>query len=198
LLAQAGSSASRGALALAGQIQAAMALSQRQFPAAVEAGRRVLLETDLSADVAAGVKNVVGLAQVAMGAGREAAASTAEAAALAAKSGSASRIAETALGQAQALLAAGDARKALESAQAAQQWFARVGNQEAEWRSRLAAARAEAALKQAENARADAGRALELLAALQQKWDPGSYAGYSARPDIQFDRGQLERLAAAK
>ena len=99
------------------------------------------------------------------------------------------------LGQAQAQLAAGDAHKALESAQAAQQWFARVGNQEAEWRSRLAAARAEAALKEAENARADAGRALELLAALQQKWDPGSYAGYSARPDIQFDRGQLERLA---
>jgi tetratricopeptide (TPR) repeat protein/predicted Ser/Thr protein kinase len=198
LLAQAGSSASRGALALAGQIQAAMALSQRQFPAAVEAGRRVLLETDLSADVASGVKNVMGLAQVAMGAGREAAASTAEAAALAAKSGSASRIAETAMGQAQALLAAGDARKALESAQAAQEWFAGVGNQEAEWRSRLAAARAEAALKQAENARADAGRALELLAALQQKWDPESYAGYSARPDIQFDRGQLERLAAAK
>ena len=198
LLAQAGSSASRGTLALAGQIQAAMALSQRQFPAAMEAGRRVLLETDLSADVAAGVKNVVGLAQVAMGAGREAAASTAEAAALAAKSGSAWLIAETALGQAQAQLAAGDAHKALESAQAAQQWFARVGNQEAEWRSRLAAARAEAALKQAENARADAGRALELLAALQQKWDPGSYAGYSARPDIQFDRGQVERLAAVK
>ena len=195
LLAQAGSSASRGALALAGQIQAAMALSQRQFPAAMEAGRRVLLETDLSADVAAGVKNVVGLAQVAMGAGREAAVSTAEAASLAAKSGSAWLIAETALGQAQALLAAGDARKALESAQAAQKWFAGVGNQEAEWRSRLAAARAEAALKEAENARADAGRALELLAALQQKWDPGSYAGYSARPDIQFDRGQLERLA---
>ncbi|MGD0867953.1 MAG: protein kinase [Bryobacteraceae bacterium] len=198
LLAQASSSNSRGALAQAGQIQAAMALSQRQFPAAIEAGRRVLLETGLSADVAAGVKNVVGLAQIAMGAGREAAASTAEAAALAAKSGSAWLIAETALGQAQALLAVGDARKALESAQGAQQWFARVGNPEAEWRSLLAAARAEAALKEAENARGDAGRALDLLAALQQKWDPGSYAGYSARPDIQFDRGQLERLAAAK
>jgi len=198
LLAQTGSSASQGALARAGQIQAAMALSQRQFPAAIEAGRRVLLETGLSADVAAGVKNVMGLAQVAMGAGREAAASTAEAAALAAKSGSAWLIAETAVGQAQALLAAGDARKALESAQAAEQWFARVGNQEAEWRSLLAAARAEVALKKTENARADAGHALELLAALGQKWDSGSYAGYSARPDIQFDRGQLGRLAAAK
>ncbi len=198
LLAQAGSSASRGALALAGQIQAAMALSQRQFPAAMEAGRRVLLETGLSADVAAGVKTVVGLAQIAMGAGREAAASTAEAASLAAKSGSAWLIADTALGQAQALLAAGDARRALESARAAQQWFARVGNQEAEWRSLLAAARAEAALKDAGDARADAGRALELLAALRQKWDSGSYLGYSARPDIQFDRGQLERLAAGK
>ena len=198
LLAQASSSNSRGALAQAGQIQAAMALSQRQFPAAIEAGRRVLLETGLSADVAAGVKNMVGLAQVAMGAGREAAASTAEAASLAARSGSAWLIAETALGQAQAQLAAGDAHKALESARAAQQWFARVGNQEAEWRSLLAAAQAEVVLKDAGNARADAGRALELLAALGQKWDPGSYAGYSARPDIQFDRGQLERLAAAK
>jgi tetratricopeptide (TPR) repeat protein/predicted Ser/Thr protein kinase len=198
LLAQAGSSASRGATALAGRIQSAMALSQRQFPAAMEDARRVLLEANLGADVAAGVKNVLGLAQIAMGAGREAAASTAEAAALAAKSGSAWLIAETALGQAQALLAAGDARKALESAQSAQGWFAPVGNQEAEWRSLLAAARAEAALKETENARADAGRALELLAALGQKWDPGSYAGYSARPDIQFDRGQLERLAAGK
>jgi tetratricopeptide (TPR) repeat protein/predicted Ser/Thr protein kinase len=198
LLAQAGSSASRGALALAGQIQAAMALSQRQFPAAIETGRRVLLETDLSADVSAGVKNVVGLAQVAMGAGREAAASTAEAATLAAKSRSSWQIAETALGRAQALLAAGDARKALESAQAARQWFAGVSNQEAEWRSLLAAARAEAALKETGTARADAGRALELLAGLAQKWDSVSYAGYSARPDIQFDRGQLEHLAAAK
>jgi len=198
LLAQAGSSASRGALALAGRIQASMALSRRQFPAAIEAGRRVLLETDLSADVAAGIENVIGLAQIALGADRDAAASMAEAASLAAKSGSARLIAETTLGQAQARLAAGDARKALESAQAAQQWFARVGNQEAEWRSLLAAARAEAALQDAGKARADAGRALELLAALGQKWDPGSYAGYSARPDIQFDRSQLERLAAAK
>jgi tetratricopeptide (TPR) repeat protein/predicted Ser/Thr protein kinase len=195
LLAQASTSTSGGAQALAGEIQAAMALSQRQFPAALEAARRVLLDKNLSADVAVGVKNVMGLAQAATGTAREAAASTAEASALAAKSGSAWLLADTALAQSAALLGAGDARKALEAAQSAQQWFAHAGNQEAEWRARLAMARADATLKDAENARAEAGRGLELLAALRQKWDSGSYAGYAARPDIQFDRGQLERLA---
>jgi hypothetical protein len=198
LLAQTGSSASRAVLALAGQIQASMALSQRQFPAALAAGRQVLQGTDLSAEVVAAVKSVVALAQAAMGAGSEAAASSAEAVAQASRSGSAWLIAVTGMGQAQTQLAAGEARQALESARAAQEWFARVGNQESEWRARLLAARAEAALKQSADARADAGRGMELLAGLGQKWDSGSYSGYLARPDVQFDRGQLERLAALK
>jgi len=198
LLAQAASSASQSAVALAGQIQAEMALSQRQFAIALEAGRRVLAGSGLSADVAAGVNQAVGLAQAAPGTGRDAAGSLETAAALAAKSGSAWLIADTALGQSQALLAAGDAGRALAGAQSAQQWFAHAGNQEEEWRAWLAAANAAAALKDIVAARADAGKAINLLAALGQKWDSVSYAGYTARPDIQFDRGQLTRLAALK
>ena len=88
--------------------------------------------------------------------------------------------------------------RALAGAQSAQQWFAHAGNQEEEWRAWLAAANAAAALKDIVAARADAGKAINLLAALGQKWDSVSYAGYTARPDIQFDRGQLTRLAALK
>ena len=195
LLAQVGTSASRGAQSYAGEIQASMALSQRQFPAALDAARRLLEETGLSADVAALAHNIMGLAQAAANNGKAAESSTAEAVALAAKAGSAWLVAETSIAHAQALLAAGDAHQALEKAQSAQQWFVKAGNLEGEWRADLAVARAQAALKQNDAARATAGHALELLAALGQKWDSNSYTGYAARPDIQFDRGQLQRLA---
>jgi hypothetical protein len=96
------------------------------------------------------------------------------------------------------LLAAGDAAKSLENAMAAQQWFARVGRQEAEWHCWLAASQAESALGEAVKSRDYAAKASDLLAVLAQKWDAESYKTYLARPDIQYDRGQLARMPVAK
>jgi len=189
LLAEAGNTASRDVLIVAGNIRAGMELSQRHFPAAMESARGVLAEPAVSAEAAANAKSILGLAQAASGARREAVASTAEAVALAAKSGSAWTIAETGRAHAEALLAAGDTAQALETIDRAQQWFAQAGNHEAEWRCWLVAA-------EAARSRDDAVKAQQALSALQQQWDPDNYRTYLARPDIQFARAQLERLTA--
>jgi tetratricopeptide (TPR) repeat protein len=194
----AGPSASRTVLALADQIRAAMALSQRQFAAALEIGRRVLAQNGLDLDLTVAAKSTLGLAQTASGARREGLATAGDAAQLAAKSGSGLLIAETGLAHAEALLAAGDARPALDAALVAQHWFAAAGNPESEWRSWLEAARAENALGHAEKSRENAEKARDLLAGLAQKWDPDNYQTYLSRPDIQDARSHLARLAAAR
>jgi cyanophycinase-like exopeptidase len=118
--------------------------------------------------------------------------------ALAAKSGKPSLIAETGLAQAEALLADGDARKALDAALAAQPGLAHAGRQEAEWRCWLVAARAAAALGAGAKSREYALQASNLLATLEQKWHSDSYSTYLARPDIQYARSQLARLAGGR
>jgi hypothetical protein len=148
--------------------------------------------------LAASVKAILGLAQIAAGAHRDGLASTAEALSQAVKSGSRLLIAETGLAHAEALLAAGEARQSLEEAVAAQDWFARAGNQEAEWRCWLLAGRAKAALEGPAQARPYAQEAADVLAGLPQKWDPDSYKTYLTRPDVQNCRNQVDRLAAGK
>jgi hypothetical protein len=197
-LAAAGPSASRAAQAVADQIRAAMALSQRQFAGALEIGRRVLAQNGLDIAVTAAAKSTLSLAQIASGARREGLAAAGEAAQLAGKSGSGLLIAETGLAHAEALLAAGDARPALDAALDAGRWFAGAGNQEAEWRSWFLAARAESTLSHAEKSREDAGKAGQLLATLEQKWDADSYKTYLSRPDIEDARSQLAKLTGAR
>ena len=69
---------------------------------------------------------------------------------------------------------------------------------EAEWRSWLAAARAESALGSAANSQQSARRARQLLATLQEKRDSESYKAYLIRPDIQESRNQLAKLAGVR
>jgi len=195
---EAGPSASRAVLALADQIRAAMALSQRQFAAAMETSRRVLAQNGLDIEVTAAAKSILGAAQLASGARREGLAAAGEAAQLAAKSGSGLLTADTGLAHAEALLAAGDARAALDAALAAGHWFAGAGNQESEWRSWLVAARAENSLGDAAKSREDAEKASGLLASLEQKWDADNYKTYTSRPDIQDLRRQLGSLAVVR
>jgi len=189
---------SRGLAAQADRIRVAMALSERQFSAAIEGSRRLLAQPGPSTETLVTLKRILGLAEAASGARSDAVASTSEALALATKSSGPRLIAETGLAHAQALLAAGDPAKALENALAAQQWCARVGRQEAEWHCWLAASQALAASGDALRSREYAAKASDLLAVLARKWDAESYKTYLARPDIQYDRGQLARLAAAK
>jgi len=193
-----GPSASRAVLALADQIRAAMALSQRQFAAAVETSRRVLAQNGLDIEVTAAAKSTLGAAQLASGARREGLAAAGEAAQLAAKSGTGLLTADTGLAHAEALLAAGDAQAALDAALAAGHWFAGAGNQESEWRSWLVAARAESALGHVDKSREDAEKARQLLAGIEQKWDSDNYKTYLSRPDIQDLRRQLASLAVVR
>jgi tetratricopeptide (TPR) repeat protein/tRNA A-37 threonylcarbamoyl transferase component Bud32 len=191
-------SPSRGVAALGDLTRAEMALSQRDFHGAMEFSRHVLDQQNLDIDLTVAAKSVMGAAQAATGARREGLAALSEAAQLAAKSGSALLAADARLAYAEALLAAGDAQRARESALAAQQWFAGAGNQEAEWRSWLVAGGAEKALGNPAKSRENVQKAAGLLASLQQKWDSDSYKTYLGRPDIQ-DRGkQLATLAAAR
>ena len=179
-------------------VRCRMALSQRQFAVAVASGRRLLSQARLSNEAAAEAGSVLGLALASTGARREGVASTSEAVALAVKSGKPSLIAETGLAQAEALLADGDARRALDTALAAQPELVRTGRQEAEWRCWLVASRAAAALGAGAESREYAEQASKLLATLEQKWHSDSYSTYLARPDIQYARSQLSRLAGGK
>ena len=190
--------ASRGLQAQLDAVRCRMALSQRQFAAAVASGRRLLSQAGLSNEAAAEAGSVLGLALASTGARRDGVTSTSEAVALAAKSGKPPLIAETGLAQAEALLAEGDARQALDTALAAQPGLARAGRQEAEWRCWLVASRAAAALGAGAKSREYAERASKLLATLEQKWRSDSYSTYLARPDIQYARSQLARLAGGK
>jgi tetratricopeptide (TPR) repeat protein/predicted Ser/Thr protein kinase len=190
--------ASRGLQAQLDAVRCRMALSQRRFAAAVASGRRLLSQAGLSNEAAAEAGSVLGLALASTGARRDGVTSTSEAVALAAKSGKPPLIAETGLAQAEALLAEGDARQALDTALAAQPGLARAGRQEAEWRCWLVASRAAAALGAGAKSREYAERASKLLATLEQKWRSDSYSTYLARPDIQYARSQLARLAGGK
>jgi serine/threonine protein kinase/cytochrome c-type biogenesis protein CcmH/NrfG len=194
----AGSSSSRAVAALSDQTRADMALSRRDFSGAMKFSRQVLDQPNLSADLAVAAKRTLGLARIGSGARTEGLAALAEASQVAAKSGSAELMADTRLAYAEALLAAGEAQPARDTALAAQPWFAGAGNQEAEWRTWLVAAGAEKVLGDAGKSRDDAQKAAGLLASLQKKWDADSYNTYLGRPDIQ-DRGKLlAQLAAAR
>jgi tetratricopeptide (TPR) repeat protein len=179
-------------------IRCRMALSQRQFAVAVASGRRLLTQAGVSNEAAAEAGSVLGLALAATGARREGVASTNQAVALAVKSGKPSLIAETGLAQAEALLADSDARKALDAALAAQPELARAGRQEAEWRCWLVASQAAAALGAGAKSGEYAHQASNILATLEQKWHSDSYRTYLARPDIQYARSQLARLAGGR
>jgi hypothetical protein len=114
------------------------------------------------------------------------------------KSGSALLVARARLAYAEALLAAGDAQRARDTAFAVQQWFGSAGNLEAEWRAWLVVSGAQRALGETAESRENAQKAAQLLAALEQKWDSDSYKSYLDRPDIQDRDKELAKLAAAR
>jgi tetratricopeptide (TPR) repeat protein/predicted Ser/Thr protein kinase len=190
--------ASRGFQALLDSVRCRMALSQRQFPAAVASGRRLFSQAGVSDETAAEAGSILGLALAGAGSPRDGVAFTSQAMALAVKSGKPALIAETGLAHAEALLAGGDARRALDTALAAQPGLAGAGRQEAEWRCWLVASQAAAALGGGAKAREYASQASNLLAGLEQKWHSDSYSSYLTRPDIQYARSQLVRLAGGR
>ncbi|MCA1616540.1 MAG: tetratricopeptide repeat protein [Acidobacteria bacterium] len=100
------------------------------------------------------------------------------------------------LALAEALLQTDRAPEAAASALAAQEFFARAGQPESEWRAWLAAARASRRAKDEAAARQYAARAAAALEALAQKWGREIFQSYQARPDVQAWRRQLSELSA--
>lgn len=97
-----------------------------------------------------------------------------------------------------ALLQSGDATGALKFALEAQQSFARLGKPDAEWPALLTAASARRHDRDITQARDYASQADRILASLQQRWGNENYQSYLARPDVQFQRNQLNELLALK
>ena len=182
-------------------LRAAIALTQRQFPAAIENSRRVLARPGLNTAFAAAGLSILGLAQAASGAHNDGLGSTAEAVKLVGKYGSTVLMVEPMLARAEALLAAGDRKQALETALAALPEFARASRDEPAWRGWLLAARAVSgagAPGDPAKSREYAENAANSLAALEKKWDSESYRTYLSRLDVQMERGLLSRLLGAK
>jgi hypothetical protein len=105
--------------------------------------------------------------------------------------------AEAQLALAEASLAAGDAKSALEAAQQAQNFFTNSGITEKNWRALLIAGMASEKLLNLDNARNHFKMANEAFSSLEQKWGAETFKAYQARPDIQFYRKQLEQESAS-
>ena len=197
-LGDAGPNPSRAVAALDDATRAEMALSQRDFRAAMDFSRRVLGQHNLDGDLTVAAKSTLGAAEIATGARKDGLAALSESVEVGEKSGSALLVASARLAYAEALLAAGEAQRARDTALAVQQWFGGAGNPEAEWRAWLVVSGAQKALGETEKSRESAQKAAQVLAALGQKWDSDSYKTYLDRPDIQDRDKQLAKLAAAR
>ncbi len=86
---------------------------------------------------------------------------------------------------AEVLLASGDARGALEQAQAALDIFAHGDQAAAMWRASVVAARASRRLGDEPSAQQYLERAAASLARLRQRWSAEDFDSYIARPDLQ-------------
>jgi Flp pilus assembly protein TadD len=101
-------------------------------------------------------------------------------------------LARAQLAQGEAALAAGDAQRAIASAQPSRAFFSGAGLSEAEWRAWLIEGLATQKIGDAEKARTCLSRAAELLASLEQKWGAEVYGSYLIRPYVASYRSRVE------
>ncbi len=106
--------------------------------------------------------------------------------------------AEVKLGFAEALLQTGDAAAAVKIAVEAKETFARLGKPDFEWLALLIAARASINGNAAAPAREYASQAETLLAGLEQRWGNDNFQSYLNRPDVKFNRNQLNEILEQK
>jgi tetratricopeptide (TPR) repeat protein len=178
--------------------RAQMALNERKFSEVIASADRAL-EIGGSQSKAANVrgKYLKGLAQALSGQARAGAALCEEAVTAAAPLGDPLLLAQAQLALAEASLAAGDAKRAVETAQQAQNFFDNSGLTERNWRASLIAGLASEKLLDHGNARNYFKKAGDAFSSLEQKWGADTFKTYQARPDIQFYRKQLEQSSAS-
>jgi len=102
-------------------------------------------------------------------------------------------LAESQLALAEAALAAGDAKRALDIALKAQIFFASNNLTERNWRAWLMAGLASRKLSDQANADVYFKNAADSFSALEQKWGAEIFKAYQNRPDVQIYRRQLPR-----
>jgi serine/threonine protein kinase len=177
-------------------VEAYMELSQRHFPAAISRGEQAL---SLNARNEHGVeaKSLIGLARSLSGSKREGLKTCEEAVQAARRAVYPPILSEALLCLAEAMLEAGDIQGSLKNALEASSRFQSAGQQEANWRALLTAARA-SVLTGDEIRRDYATQAESLLARLRESWGVDAYGDYLARPDIQRYRWLLTQLAPEK
>ncbi|HEX8773439.1 MAG TPA: tetratricopeptide repeat protein [Pyrinomonadaceae bacterium] len=175
------------------QHMARIALSERRFSDA-RAGATQALELvgAKSSAAAAQGKALLCLALAFSGARAEGKLLCQEAVEMAGRLGDPALVSSAQLALAQTEYETGEFREALAAALAAQATFARLGQQESEWRAWLLAARAARKVGDDQKAREYAAHIPELLSSLRRKWGAEDYDSYLTRPDVQLLRRLLQ------
>ena len=174
-------------------VQAALALSERQFASAqAQAERIVALKSDTESTATA--QRILCLAQTLSGNARAGRRRCEEALDLATRSGNPHLIAGATLALAQALVEGDDAQGALAAALRAHESFTQTGQTASDWLAWLVAARASLRVGDQAKAHEYAAHARETLENNQQRWGAEAYNSYLKRADVQFFRQQLEKL----
>jgi len=179
-------------------VEAEIALGDRRF-ADAEAKARETLDLAGSEDkaVAGEAKGLMGLAQALSGRAAAGLALCQQANETVAQLGDPLLTARLQGILAEAALAAGDARRALESAAAAHTFFSASGMAELDWRTCLIAGLASQKLFDQEHAQLYLKNAGDTYATLAQKWGADTFKAYQNRNDIQYYRRQLEQTTAS-
>jgi serine/threonine protein kinase/tetratricopeptide (TPR) repeat protein len=133
----------------------------------------------------------LGLTNALAGGGKAAVALCEEAVKLATESQDVGLLSRALLAQAQANLASGNAKSAVDLAIQAQQRFAAGSQLESEWRAWLVASEASARLGDSNNAAEQLTQARNVSSQLQQKWGAEIFNKYISRPDIQVQYKKL-------
>lgn len=192
-------SSNKNMLTLASLVEADMALSQGRFGDAREKGGQVLAaaQADGLKALSADADVILCLAETHGGAPARGKLLCDDAARFAEASGDPLAISNTQLAMAQALLGAGNAAGARDMALAAEEFFARAGRVESDWRALVIAGKACRLAGDDAAAHNYFTRAAEQLARLQESWGENA-AGYLSRYDVQRLKRELGGDAVAE
>jgi serine/threonine protein kinase/Flp pilus assembly protein TadD len=155
--------------------------------------RALDLAGDQYADTGAQATLTLGLAETRSGGARAGTRLCAKAVEMAISTGDPQLISSAWLALAEALLESGEPKRALETAQRAQESFARFGQLDSEWRAWLIASMSRQRLGEEAAARECASTAAARLASLEQRFGQDTYKGFVTRPDVQRLRERLRQ-----
>ena len=176
------------------QHTARIALSERRYGEAVKGATQALIQVGVksSSSAATQAKSLLCQSQVFSGARAEGKLLCREALEMAGRLGDPALVSSAQLALAQTEFELGEFSEALTAALTAQETFARLGQQESEWRAWALAGRAARKSGDEAKAREYVAHIPELLSSLQRKWGAESYNSYLTRPDVQLLRRLLQ------